>query len=385
MSSEPNISIGIVAGEPSGDALGSGLISAVRSVIPQASFVGIGGPKMRVAGCDILYDMERIELMGIEGLAGKFRDILKIRKSLYKKFISERPDLFIGIDVPDFNISLESRLKKQNSPTMHYVSPTVWAWRGYRIRKIRRAVSHMLTLFPFEADYYRRHAVPVTCVGHPVADEIGEPDRFDARVRIGLDVDANTRVIALLPGSRKSEVGQLAEILVEAARKIVKLYPQTRFVLPFASPALAELFYSITGKIDDLSIEILDGQSRAAMEAADIVILASGTAALEAALLRRPHIVVYRIGPFAYWLIRRLRHVDHYAMPNHLLSQPVVPELMQKDATADNIVKEVVRYTENPEIVADLEEQFAQVHKQLKLDANRQASKAVLGMLGIRS
>ena len=385
MTTTSPVRIGIVAGEPSGDNLGSGLISAVRKELPDADFIGIGGPGMRAAGCNTLFDMERIELMGIDGLASKFLDILAIRKSLLRTYTQQPPDLFIGVEVPDFNISLEYRLKKANIPTMHYVSPTVWAWRGYRIRKIRKAVDHMLTLFPFEAEYYRRNAVPVTCVGHPVADQIQEPDRAGARQRLDLEAGRHNRIVALLPGSRKSEVQRLARILADSARELAKRYPGVLFVVPFASPALAELFYRLAGDLDDLPLRGLDGQSRDAMEAADVVVLASGTAALEAALLRRPFVVVYRVGGFAYWLIRRLRHVDHYAMPNHLLPEPVIPELIQQDATPGNIVDEVVRYFENPELVSDLESQFARVHGNLKLDANVQASRAVLRMLDCES
>ena len=375
------VRIGVVAGEPSGDSLGAGLINAVKRIYPDAEFVGVGGPKMRKAGCDTLYDMDRIGLMGLEGIFEKLGDILKIRASLYRMFVANPPDLFVGIDVPDFNLALERKLKKKNIKIVHYVSPTVWAWRGYRIHKIRRAVSHMLTLFPFEADYYKKHKIPVTCVGHPIADEIDNPDTMAARKRIGIGGTTEKLVIGLLPGSRASEVKKLATVFVEAVTKINHANPSIQFVLPFASSRMAEVFYQVAGPIDHLPVTPLDGQSRDAMEASDIIILASGTAALEAALLHKPHIVVYKLNAITYWLINKLKHVDYYSMPNQLLPEPVIPEYMQDEATADNIVDAVYHYINHPQEVKKLEQEFIEIHRQLKLDANFQASQVVGQML----
>ncbi len=380
MDSRP-VQIGIVAGEPSGDRLAAGLIGALKFIYPNAGFAGIGGPAMRAAGCHTLYDMERIELMGFDGLFGRMRDILKIRSAIYRRFITHPPHLFVGIDVPDFNLALERRLKRKNIPTVHYVSPTVWAWRGYRIHKIRRSVDHMLTLFPFEAEFYTRHRIPVTCVGHPVADEIGEPDQAAARKKIGLAADGKTTVIGLLPGSRCSEVQRLGAVFVGAAEKLHGLDATIQFVLPFASSRVERAFYDVVGRINHLPITVLRGQSRIAMEASDMVILASGTAALEAALLRVPHVVVYKLSPVTYWLFQKLRHVDYYSMPNQLLPEPVIPELVQKDATAHNIVQAVNQYRQNPEKVRKLEQDFIQMHKALKRDANMQAGRAVATLL----
>ena len=375
------VQIGIVAGEPSGDKLGAGLIKALMSEYPGAEFVGIGGPKMRQAGCDTLYDMDRIELMGIDGLFDKLGDILKIRAALYRKFVAHPPHLFIGVDVPDFNLALERKLKKKNIRTIHYVSPTVWAWRGYRIHKIRRAVDHMLTLFPFEAEFYKRHKIPVTCVGHPIADEIGQPDKIAARKKIGIPVSPGSRVIGLLPGSRRSEVKNLGALFVEVAEKIHNADPTIQFVLPFASAQMEKIFYDVAGSTAQLPIFTLNGQSRDAIEASDIVVLASGTAALEAALLCRPHVIVYKLSPIAYWLFQKLRHVDYYSMPNQLLPEPVIPELVQDQATADNIVHAVNEFIKNPQKVQKLEQDFIDLHKQLKRNANLQASKAIVKLL----
>ena len=375
------VQIGIVAGEPSGDKLGAGLIKALMSEYPGAEFVGIGGPKMRQAGCDTLYDMNRIELMGIDGLFDKLGDILKIRAALYRKFVAHPPNLFIGIDVPDFNLALERKLKKKNIRTIHYVSPTVWAWRGYRIHKIRRAVDHMLTLFPFEAEFYKQHKIPVTCVGHPIADEIGQPDKIAARKKIGMPISPGNRVIGLLPGSRRPEVKKLGALFVEVVEKIHNADSTVQFVLPFADAKMEKVFYDVAGSIEHLPIFTLEGQSRDAIEASDIVVLASGTAALEAALLCRPHVVVYKLSPIAYWLFQKLRHVDYYSMPNQLLPEPVIPELVQDQATSDNIVHAVNEFIKNPQKVQKLEQGFIDIHKQLKRNANLQASKAIVKLL----
>ncbi len=383
------VRIGIVAGEPSGDKLGAGLINALTAAYPQAEFIGIGGAKMRQAGCNILYDMTRIELMGVDGLCGKLTDILKIRYALYRHFLVHPPDIFIGVDVPDFNLTLERKLKKKNIRTIHYVSPTVWAWRGYRIHKIRRSVGYMLTLFPFEKKFYTDHKIPATCVGHPIADEIGEPDTIAARKKIGITVQPNkgksqgsgNKIIALLPGSRHAEVKTLAAVLVEAAEKIHHADPTVQFVLPFASQSMKKVFYEIVGSIKHLPIITLDGQSRDAIEASDIVVLASGTAALEAALLRKPHVVVYKMSAITYWLFQRLRHVDYYSMPNQLLPEPNIPELVQEQATADNIVHAVNEFIRNPHKVKKLEQDFINIHQQLKRDANQQAAQVVIKLL----
>ncbi|MCY3769791.1 MAG: lipid-A-disaccharide synthase [Gammaproteobacteria bacterium] len=371
--------IAIVAGEPSGDSLGSGLITALKSAVPGACFLGVGGPKMREAGCTTLYDMVHLELMGFDGLFGKLGGILKIRRALYRKFMADPPDLFIGIDVPDFNLSLEGKLRKHGIKTLHYVSPTVWAWRGYRIHKIRRAVDHMLTLFPFEADYYRSQQVPATCVGHPIADEIDEPDARQARHQLG--IGAGHRVIALLPGSRRSEVMKLGPVIVDAVKRLHREDPGIRFVLPFANPRVEREFYRVARGIDELPVTTYAARSRQVLEACDIAILASGTAALEAALLRKPHVVIYKLSPLTYWLVRRLRHVDHYSMPNQLLPEPVIPELIQDRANGTNIVHAVNGFLRHPERLRQLQEQFARVHTQLRRNANLQASRAVVKLL----
>ena len=379
MAPHPSRQIAIIAGEPSGDSLGAGLIRAIHAVRPEIEFIGVGGPQMSQAGCRLLYPMDRIGVMGVDGLVGKVVDILCIRRALYKRFVRQRPTVFIGIDVPDFNLTLERQLKRQRIPCVHYVSPTVWAWRGYRIRKIRRAVDHMMTLFPFEAKYYQTKDIPVSYVGHPIADEIVEPDRLRARKKLG--IDANRLVIGLLPGSRRAEVEKLGPLFVASAERLLGQRPAIEFLLPFANHATRDTFDAVTGNLSHLPLRRMEGQSRLAMEAADIVVLASGTAALEAALLQRPQVVVYRLGRFSYWLMRRLRHVDHYAMPNHLMEQPIVPELIQENATVENIVNQVNQYLTDPGTVQEQAQCCAVMARQLRCDANVRARDVVLNIM----
>ncbi|NKB61156.1 MAG: lipid-A-disaccharide synthase [Gammaproteobacteria bacterium] len=381
MSSDEYIQIAIVAGEPSGDSLGAGLISAVLEEYPNVRFVGVGGTRMEEVGCEILYHMERIGVMGIDGLFGKLADILKIRKDLYSRFSKSRPALFIGIDVPDFNLTLERKLKKSGISCVHYVSPTVWAWRGYRIHKIRDSINHMLTLFPFEAAFYEDKKVPVTYVGHPFADEIASPNRSEARRKLGLS--KGDVIVALLPGSRRTEVRRLSRLLVNAAAKLHESYPEIRFLLPFANQRVEKEFYKHVGELNSLPITTLEGQARLAIEASNIAVVASGTVALEAAILRRPHIVIYKLGRISYWLMKRLRHVDHYSMPNHLLPKPMIPELIQDDATVENIVREVNEYLKNKSKVQELEKEFEKIHRQLKCNANIQAKNAIAEIAGL--
>jgi lipid-A-disaccharide synthase len=373
------VQIAIVAGEPSGDRLGAGLVRELLRRHPGLEIEGVGGPGMEDAGCRMLYHMDRIGVMGLDGLREKLGDILAIRRDLAKRWAANPPDAFVGVDVPDFNLGLEVRLRRRGIPCVHYVSPTVWAWRGYRIHKIRRAVDHMLALFPFEEKYYRQHRIPVTCVGHPMADQIGEPDPAAARSTLALTGEP---IVALLPGSRRSEVSRLAEPLLAAARQLMERYPDIRFVLPFANDGVRRVFAGVAGDLSDLPLVAIDGNARLALEAADVAVLASGTASLEAALLRVPHVVVYRLPPVSFWLMGRLRQVDHFAMPNHLLPSPRVPELIQHQATPENIVAAVCAYLQNPDLMQQLRDEFAAIHQDLNRDADRLAGDVVEQYIG---
>ncbi|MGR3915204.1 MAG: lipid-A-disaccharide synthase [Gammaproteobacteria bacterium] len=369
--------IAMVAGESSGDSLGAGLIAEIAARRPGSLFSGVGGPKMAAAGCEILFDMERIGVIGLDGLLKKLPGIFRIQRSLFARFCAERPDVFIGVDAPDFNLALARKLKNRGLTCVHYVSPTVWAWRGYRIRKIRRSIHHMLALFPFEAAFYRKQRVPVTCVGHPIADEISAPDRARARRALRLE---DGLLIALLPGSRRGEMRRHGRVFLAAARRILAAHPHARFVLPLAGASVAEEFRRIARNIDDLPLRMLTGDARLALEACDLAVLASGTAALEAALLRRAHIVVYKLPCFSYWLMRRLVRVNYYSMPNQLLPAPLIPELIQRRATAANIARAADALLTDARRIARLEQCFATLHRELKLGANARAADAVLAL-----
>ncbi|MEM7194401.1 MAG: lipid-A-disaccharide synthase [Pseudomonadota bacterium] len=377
-----SLKIVIVAGEPSGDNLGAGLIAAIKASAPNTEFLGVGGDKMEAAGCRLLYRMERIGVMGVDGLFVKLPDILKIRRDLVSVCQRERPDAFIGIDVPDFNIGLELRLKRQGIACIHYVSPTVWAWRGYRIHKIKRAVDLMLTLFPFEEKFYKKHDVPVKFVGHPIADELDhfDPDPFRQQHKL-----VGKPLVALLPGSRRQEVNRLTELLIESARALLKRFPESRFVLPIANARVREAFYKHAGDLSGLPLTITEGGAREAMHLSDIAVLASGTAALEAALVGCPHVVVYKVSRLSEILMKPLKHVEHYSMTNHLLEQPKIPELVQSDATADKVVAAVINLLEDKHGLEDLKRQFQAIRSQLKRDASYTAASAVLAMVAAGS
>lgn len=387
--------VALVAGESSGDRLAAGLIEALRARRPACVFSGVGGPAMAAAGCEILFDMERIGVIGLDGLAAKLPGILQIRRRLLARFTGAdaRPDVFVGVDAPDFNLTLEGKLRRAGVACAHYVSPTVWAWRAYRMRKIRRSVDHILTLFPFEAAFYRRHHVPVTCVGHPLADRIDAPDRAAARRDLGLGDGGGGPLIALLPGSRRSEITRLARLFIDAARRIRTRHRAAQFILPFANAGAAECFAAVAGPVDDVPLHTLPADfcpadsaagargfsaSQLALEACDLALVASGTAALEAALLRRAHIVAYKLAAPSYWLMRRLRRVEYYSMPNQLLPQPLVPEFIQRRASAANLADAAHALLDDPRRVAELERQFADLHRELKLGANERAADAVL-------
>ena len=373
--------IGIVAGEPSGDYLGAGLISALARRIPGTEFVGVGGPCMEQAGMKKLYEMERISIMGLDDLLQNLHNILKIRRSLFKIFSQRSITIFIGIDVPDFNLGLERRLRGSGIPTVHYVSPTVWAWRGYRIRKIKHAVSHMLTLFPFEARYYERHGVPVDFVGHPIADEIDDDyDKSQIRRILNLPQEGHP-VVALLPGSRMVELQRLGELFVEVARTLQKKLEGIKFIAPFANPETRLYFEKLLKKYPDVPVVVVDGNSRQVIAAADVALVASGTAALEAALLRVPMVVAYKGSWLSGALVKLLAHVEYFSMPNHLLEKPIVPEFFQADANVDNLVTAMNRYLLDAEHCQAVSRSFGVIMSSLRCNANDRAAEVVAHLL----
>jgi lipid-A-disaccharide synthase len=373
--------VGIVAGEASGDLLGAGLMRELRQRLPSVSFEGIGGPQMQALGCRSLFQLAQLSIIGFDAI-GKYPEILGMRNKLADHFLSGPPDLFIGVDVPDFNLGLEEKLKSAGIPTIHYVSPTVWAWRTYRIRKIRRAVDHMLTLFPFEAKFYRQHHVPVTFIGHPLADQI--KDRYDVRaIRRKLHLPEKGTVVALLPGSRMSELERHADLFVKTAMRLHQQHPDMHFVAPFVSSETQAFFEKALYRHGAwfLPLTIVSNCSRDAMAAADIVVLASGTATLEAALLRKPMVVTYRVSWLSYLLVRPFLHVNMYALPNILAGRRLVPELIQTQATPQNLAEAVEFYLAHPDKAKSVRSALGDIHRSLRQHADVRAADAVLKLL----
>lgn len=374
--------IAIVAGEASGDLLGSHLIKALKKRRPDLNFIGIAGPKMLAEGAKTLYPMERLSVRGYVEVLKHLPGLLKMRSELKEQLLQNSPDLFIGIDAPDFNFSLEKSLKRHGIPTIHYVSPSIWAWRGGRIRKIKRAVSHMLTLFPFESDVYEKAGVPVSYVGHPLADMLPvTPDTAGAREQLKLN--DQQLVIAMLPGSRQSEVRQLATLYVKAARQMLADAPQSKFLVPLVTRETRAIFEQaiFEEQAHDLPIQILFGHAHLAMEAADAVIVASGTATLEAALLKRPMVITYRM-PFLSWqLLKRMNYLPYVGLPNILAGRFVVPELLQHDATPAKLAETILRMVNDKAVIDDIRAEFTRIHEVLKQNTEEKAADAVLAYL----
>jgi lipid-A-disaccharide synthase len=373
----------MVAGEASGDLLGSRLISAIRAERPDAQFFGIGGPKMIAAGFDSWFPQERLAVRGLVEVVKHLRELLAIRRELLRRIVAERPNLFVGVDAPDFNLGVERRLKRAGIPTAHFVGPTVWAWRPGRIHSIRRAVSHMLVLFPFEPPIYEQAGIPVTYTGHPLADEIPEEvDRIAMREQLRLP--ASIPVIALLPGSRQSEIEHMAPLFIEAARLILQRLPDARFLVPLVTRESRERFEEAVWKAEarDLPLVMLFGHAQDAIAAADVALAASGTVTLETALLRRPMVIAYRVSPLTAAIVRRLVRVPYVGLPNILNGDWLVPEFLQDDATPENAAQAVVNLVRDPVMRERLDARFAAIHATLRRDAAVQAARALLPYLG---
>lgn len=373
--------IGLVAGETSGDRLGAGLIHALRRHFPAARFEGVGGDAMQAAGLRSLYPMEPLSVMGFVEPLQRLPELLRMRRGLYRHFRARPPALFVGIDAPDFNLGLELRLRRAGVRTAHYVSPSVWAWRQGRIRKIARAVDHLLALLPFEAEFYRRHQVPVTWVGHPLADELPlHPDTGAARARLALPADG--RVLAILPGSRRGEVELLGPVFLAALARCRERLPDLHCVMPAANVARRAQIDALLAGRPELRVQVLDGQSHLAMAAADVVLLASGTSALEAMLLKKPMVVAYRVGPLTHCIASRLVHLEHVSLPNLLAGRALVPELLQGQARAEALASEVLRWFEDHPARAALVAEFERLHTELRRDASARAADALAPLIG---
>ncbi len=373
--------IGIVAGEDSGDLLGAELIHALKKGSPELRFTGIGGKQMSAAGFECLYPSEKLAVMGIVEVIRHYPELRRIRANVKKHFISQPPALFIGIDAPDFNIALEHDLRAAGIHTVHYVSPSIWAWREYRLKKIAQAVDMMLTLFPFESSYYEKMGIPVQCVGHPLARRIPlKPDPAAARARLNLPQDA--KIIALMPGSRASEWEKLAEPFLQTALWCKQSRPELRFITNLTSETACEYFAAVSRRIaPKLEISVFTGQSLDVMGAADVVLLASGTAALEAMLLKRPMVVAYRVNWLTYQIVRRLIRVPYVSLPNLLAGEALVPECLQYDCEPTIMGREILAWLDDRVRTAKVMQKFLDIHESICPDADELLANTLLDMI----
>ncbi len=376
------VTIAIVAGEISGDYLAAGLIKAVRQRIPDVNFIGIAGPRMIEAGCEAHYAQCRLAVMGFTEALARLPEIYRIRRRLRKYLLNNPPDLMIGVDAPDFNLDLELKLKERGIKTMHYVSPSVWAWRAERIHKIKRAVDRMLTLFPFEAGFYRQHHIPVRYVGHPLADAIPlRPDRVEAQQQLGLPQDKT--IIGILPGSRVKEVQKTGPIFCAAIAELHKTHPDWEYAVPLATPQIRNIFEQTAGRqIPEIPLHRFDRQqAQNVMIASDLLMVASGTATLEALLCKRPMVVTYKMSSLTWWYIKKKLIVNRYALPNHLSDQDLVTELYQEKARPQAIADEIRCLYDSPAEIKRLKQEFTKIHKRLRCDASERAADAVMELL----
>ncbi len=377
--------IGIVAGELSGDILGAGLIQHLRQVYPNVIIEGIAGPRMIAAGCHPLFEMDHLSVMGFFEIFSKLRMILAIRAKLIQRFLIDPPDIFIGIDAPDFNLTVEKKLKKAGISVVHYVSPSIWAWRQWRIRKIKRAVDMMLTLLPFEAKFYQQHHVPVRFVGHPLADVIPfHSNQTKARDQLGLPHDKT--IIAILPGSRSAEIKYLSKLFLKTALWLQKYNKNIIFIAPMANEKIHKKFAARLQKIaPQLPIQLFDGQSQQLMAASNVVLLASGTATLEAMLVKRPMVVAYRMSWLTYLIGKCLVRIPFFSLPNILANKKLVPEFIQGAATVPHLGAAILNFINHPQLVDELTEEFIKLHQVIRRNADQQATQAVLQLCNLYS
>lgn len=383
--------IAIVAGEASGDMLGYHLMQALKAERSDLTFIGIAGPKMIGLGAKSLFPMEKLSVRGYVEVIKHLFALIKLRKSLLAQLLAEKPDLFIGIDAPDFNFWLEKKLKSKGIPTIHYVSPSIWAWRKGRIHKIKRAVTHMLALFPFEQVIYEKAKIPADYIGHPLADVFPiEPSVEKARAL--LKVKVGTIVVAMLPGSRQSEVSQHASLFVETAFLIQKEYAETQtnqvvFLVPLITRETRNIFQKAIEENAylypevSLNMQVMFGHAHDAMEAADIIIVASGTATLEAALLKKPMVITYRMPTVSWQILKRMKYLPYVGLPNILAEKFLVPELLQKDATPQKLSETTLKLLGDKNHQKELKQAFTEMHLSLKQNSAQKAAQVVLGYL----
>jgi len=376
------VRIAMVAGEASGDLLAGHLIQALKARLPNAVFYGIGGPKMSAQGFNSWYPLEKLAVRGYFEVLKHYREISSIRNALTRRLLDEPPDVFIGVDAPDFNLALEKKLKNRGIQSIHYVSPSIWAWRGKRIHTIGASVSRMLALFPFEPAIYEAQGIPVSYVGHPLADILPIEDRR-AEARELLSIGPQQAVFALLPGSRQSELQYMAKTFIESAQEINKQLPEALFLVPLATRETRLIFETALYQCQarDLPLRMLFGHSHDAMMAADAVLVASGTATLEAALLKRPMAIAYKMASFTYRMMRRMGYLPYVGLPNILAGKFVVPEFIQDDATPENLAQALINFYADKKTCAAIQAVFHEMHLQLKQNSAEKAASAVIDCL----
>lgn len=374
--------VGIVAGEPSGDQLGAHLMRSLLARRPGLRFVGIGGPKMEAAGCEVLFPMEKLAVRGYVEVIKHYWEIVGIRRRLRDHFLRNPPAAFIGVDAPDFNLGLELDLRRAGIPTVQYVAPAVWAWRRERIQTVKHAVSTLLTLFPFEARLFEKAGVSVRYVGHPLADLLEDLPPIEA-VREELRISPVIPVVAMLPGSRISELENMAELFVRTAVKLNEHIPGIRFLVPFATRETRLLFEAAIAKVmpEELNLTMMTGHSLEAMAAADAVLVASGTATLEAALLKRPMVITYKVSRLSYWLLRRRAYQPFLGLPNILAGEEIVPELIQDAATPDTLAQALLTLLQDEDVRVRLEGRYESIRRALRQDTAEKAATAIMPLL----
>ena len=371
--------IAIVAGESSGDLLGSHLIKALSLNRTDLKFIGVAGPKMMKEGAASYFPMEELSVRGYFEALRKLFHLIKLRKNLLKKILDAKPDLFIGIDAPDFNFWIERQLKKKGIPVIHYVSPSIWAWRRSRLKKIKKSIDHMLTIFPFEKNIYSKANIQATFVGHPLAEMIPlHPNKKKAQDK--LKIIKASKVIALLPGSRQGEVKWHAQLLIDSAIEISKRIRDVKFLVPLPTRETYEIFSKTLFKNTqaELDIQLLIGHASIAINAADVVIVASGTATLETALYKKPMIVIYKMSTISWQILKRMRYLPYVSIPNILLNKFLVPELLQNDATPENITAKTIEILKDSSYRKHLLVQFTKIHFQLKQNTSDRLNKVIL-------